>query len=260
MTALAVEGIAELEPIGLDELVERAELLTRVDRKYVVSLREARELMAAVPADTRVLEIERRRAFGYRSAYLDTPGLHSYLGAGRSHRRRWKVRTRTYLDAGPDATSTWLEVKTRGGRDQTLKQRIAHPDAELHRGLTGEGRAFVGAVVGDWHAATLRPVLATAYQRSTLFLPSSASRVTLDVDLGWSSLRAVRDLDRPALAIVETKTGSTPSAVDRLFWSRGHRPVRISKYGVGMAALSPTLPRLKWHHVLDRHLGLPRAA
>jgi hypothetical protein len=87
MTALAVEGIAELDPTGLDELVERAELLTRVDRKYVVSLREARELMAAVPADTRVLEIERRRAFGYRSAYLDTPGLHSYLGAGRSHRR-----------------------------------------------------------------------------------------------------------------------------------------------------------------------------
>jgi hypothetical protein len=93
-------------------------------------------------------------------------------------------------------------------------------------------------------------VLATAYQRSTFFLPSSASRVTLDVDLGWSSLRSVRDLDRPGLAIVETKTGSTPSVVDRLLWSRGHRPVRLSKYGVGMAALDPTLPRLKWHHVV----------
>ena len=45
MTAPAIEGIAELDPIGLDELVERAELLTRVDRKYVVTLREARELI-----------------------------------------------------------------------------------------------------------------------------------------------------------------------------------------------------------------------
>ena len=207
-----------------------------------------------------MLEIDRRRAFGYRSAYLDTPDLHSYLGAGRSHRRRWKVRTRTYLDAGPGATSTWLEVKTRGGARPDPQAAHRPPDAELRCGLTAEGRAFVGAIVGDQHAATLRPVLATAYQRSTLFLPSSASRVTLDVDLGWSSLRAVRDLDRPSLAIIETKTGSTPSAVDRLLWSRGHRPVRISKYGVGMAALSPALPRLKWHHVLDRHLGLPRAA
>jgi hypothetical protein len=252
--------LAELEPIGLDELVERAELLTRVDRKYVVPLSQARELMTAVPGETRVLEIGHRRAFGYRSVYLDTPDLDSYHGAGRSHRRRWKVRTRTYLDGCPGPGSTWLEIKTRARRGQTVKQRITHPDAELAGGLTVVGSAFVATIVGADHATSLRPVLATSYQRSTLFLPSSASRVTLDVDLGWSSLRAVRDLDRPAVAIVETKTGSTPSAVDRLLWSHGHRPVRISKYGVGMAALAPDLPRLKWHHVLDRHLGLPRAA
>ncbi|MDO9457522.1 polyphosphate polymerase domain-containing protein [Nocardioides sp.] len=256
MTALAVEPLDALAPIGLDELVERAELLTRVDRKYVVTRHEATALVAAVPDDTQVLEIGHRRTFGYRSAYLDTPDLDSFLGAGRSHRRRWKVRTRTYLDSG----STWLEVKTRSSRDQTLKQRIFHPDAEDEDGLSPEGRAFVAAIVGAEHAAALRPTLATAYQRSTLFLPASASRVTVDVDLGWSSLRGIRDLDRPALAIVETKTGSTPSPVDRLLWSHGHRPVRISKYGVGMAALDPALPRLKWHHVLDRHLGLPRAA
>jgi hypothetical protein len=113
--------------------------------------------MTAMPADTRVLEIERRRAFGYRSAYLDTPDLHSYLGAGRSHRRRWKVRTRTYLDAGLDAGSTWLEVKTRAGRGQTLKQRIAHPDAELSGGLTAEGRAFVDGIIGDHYGVALRP-------------------------------------------------------------------------------------------------------
>ena len=256
MTAVGIESLAALEPIGLDELVERAALLTRVDRKYVVTLREARDLAAAMPADTRVLEIGCRRAFGYRSTYLDTPDLDSYLGAGRSHRRRWKVRTRTYLDTG----TTWLEVKTRASRNHTLKQRIAHPELGPGDGLTTEGRAFVGALVGESHAAALRPALVTSYQRSTLFLPSSASRVTLDVDLGWTSLRNVRGLDRPGLAIVETKTGSTPSAVDRLLWSRGHRPVRISKYGVGMAALDPALPRLKWHHVLDRQLGLSRAA
>jgi hypothetical protein len=42
-------------------------------------------------------------------------------------------------------------------------------------------------------------------------------------------------------------------------WSRGHRPARISKYGVGMAALHPDLPRLKWHRALNKHLGLTAA-
>src|SRR5699024_4990496 len=95
------------------------------------------------------------------------------------------------------------------------------------------------------------------YRRTTLFLPQSASRATVDVDLGWTSLGAGRrDLERPRLAIVETKTGATPSAVDRLLWARGHRPRRISKYGVGLAALHTELPDLKWHRVLRRDLDV----
>lgn len=256
-TATMTDGpLTALTPIPLDELVERAELLTRVDRKYVLPIAEARRLLRAVPSDTRILEIDGRREFGYRSTYLDTADRQSFFVAGRAHRRRWKVRTRSYVDTG----GAWLEVKTRTSRDQNLKQRIEHPDAEMTAGLTADGQAFVGAIIGRDIAPALRPVLVTGYRRSTLFLPASASRVTIDVDLGWTALSPRRDLDRPALAIVETKTGSTPSAVDRLLWQRGHRPARISKYGVGMAALHPDLPRLKWHRVLHQHLGLPRPA
>jgi hypothetical protein len=43
--------------------------------------------------------------------------------------------------------------------------------------------------------------------------------------------------------------------VDRQLWAAGHRPVRISKYGAGMAALHPDLPDLKWHRALNHHLG-----
>jgi hypothetical protein len=55
------------------------------------------------------------------------------------------------------------------------------------------------------------------------------------------------------MAIVETKTGSTASRVDRLLWSRGHRPVRISKYATGLAALHPELPTGVWRRTLRRH-------
>jgi hypothetical protein len=245
----------ELTPVSLDDLAEQASLLTRVDRKYVLTAGQARALTEQVPSGTRVLQIDGRRDFGYRSVYLDTRDHASFLSSGRSQRRRWKARTRAYLDTG----SCWLEVKTRSPRGLTVKQRIVHPDVEDHGGLGDDGRTFVAGVIGP-AAHDLQPVLVTAYRRSTLLLPGAASRVTIDLDLGWTSLQAGGDLDRPDLAIVETKTGSTPSAVDRLLWSRGHRPVRISKYGVGMAALHADLPRLKWHRAMNRHLGIDRAA
>jgi hypothetical protein len=254
MTATTVEHTAHLAPISLEELVAEAGLLTRVDRKYVVPLDAAHRLLQQAPPDARVLEIEGRREFGYLSTYLDTPERHSYLSAGRSHRRRWKVRSRAYLDSG----GSWLEVKTRGSRGRTVKERILHPDPAQGEGLTAEGRSFVGERIGVRRTDALHPVLDTSYRRTTLFLPSSASRMTVDTDLTWASRTNGRTLQRPALAIVETKTGSTPSSVDRLLWSHGHRPIRISKYGVGMAAVHPDLPRLKWHRALDRHLDLPR--
>lgn len=254
MSALTVAAVEDLAPVSLAELVERAELLTRVDRKYLLPVAQARGLIASMAHDARVLEIDGRREFGYLSSYLDTPGRDSFLTSGRSQRRGWKVRTRTYLDSG----SSWLEVKTRAARQQTLKQRMQHPEVDASCGLAGDGNAFVAAVIGAALARDLQPVLVTTYRRTTLFLPASGTRVTIDVDLGWAVPATGAGLRRPALAVVETKTGSTPSVADRRLWSRGYRPVRISKFGVGLAALEPGLPRLKWHRTLHQHLGVPR--
>lgn len=253
---------AELPPISLEELIEDASLLQRVDRKYVLPVAAVAPLLAAVPSSTRILDIDGRRTFGYSSTYLDTDDQLSFLLAGQGRRRRFKVRTRSYLDTG----SCWLEVKTRGPRGVTVKERIPHPDADL-RPLTDEGHRFVdealaGAGLSGVRSDQLRPVLVSAYRRTTLHLPGSRSRATIDVGVRWRAAggQRRRELACPDVAIVETKTGSTPSELDRLLWAHGHRPSRISKFGVGMAALHPELPRLKWHRAMQRHLTIPRAA
>ena len=168
MTALAI-GDTDLEPIGLDELVERAELL--LGSTASTSSPCARPVTDGCRAGGHAgAGDRRRRSFGYRSAYLDTPDLHSLPRRRPFHRRRWKVRTRTYLDAAPDATSTWLEVRL-AAADQTLKQRIAHPNAELTAASPRRG-AFVGAIIGD----TTRPRSGRCWPRRTSAARSSCLR------------------------------------------------------------------------------------
>ena len=111
-----------LPPVSLEELTEDAALLTRVDRKYLVPLAAAGELLEELGrrADApRVLEIDARREMAYRSVYFDTPDLLSFRLAAHGRRRRFKLRTRSYLDTG----STFLEMKTRGARGATQKDR-----------------------------------------------------------------------------------------------------------------------------------------
>ncbi|WP_265523013.1 polyphosphate polymerase domain-containing protein [Oerskovia flava] len=245
-----------LDPIGLEELVGTASFQTRVDRKYVLDGAAARRVLAELGPGTRVLEIDGRRDFAYESVYFDTPDLTSYHLAAHRRRRRFKVRTRTYLDSG----TTWLEVKTRGPRGATVKERVPHPVGERTR--LGAGRAFVdqvltGAGVDGVTHLDLDAGLVTRYSRTTLALPGACARATVDTGLTWS----LRTADRPGVSavsrdtvIVETKTGSTASALDRLLWTHGHRPVRISKYGTGLAVLCPDLPGTPWRRVIRRHL------
>jgi hypothetical protein len=261
-----------LDPIDLAELTERASLLTRIDRKYVLPRSALNVLMADLDPGVRVLDINGVRSSAYESVYFDTPKLTSFMMAAHPRRRRFKIRTRTYVDSA----QSYLEVKTRGGRGVTVKDRLPYA-LDDRATLTSEGRRYTDTVLDDAditgaEGQELMPTLTTRYLRTTLFVPESSSRATIDTGLSWatvphrapagrgalnpSSLLSAGPpmrLDRPQLAIVETKSGSRASAVDRILWAHGHRPATMSKYGTGMAALRGDLPDNKWAPVLRRY-------
>lgn len=246
-----MNAVGDLPSVSLAELTTTAELLTRTDRKYVVAAGELDAIVTGLhptgAAGLRVLEVDGRRTSRYESTYLDTVGLDSWAAAAHRRRRRWKVRTRVYADTG----ERWLEVKTRGRRGTTVKERLPHDGSEI----TGPVDAWVRERLAAAHVrgvdpAALVETLHTSYRRTTLLLPGGAGRATVDRDLRWVSghgTAAVGDV-----LVVETKSATPrPGPLDRRLWELGHRPVRISKYGTGLALLTPGLPRNRWHRVVS---------
>jgi hypothetical protein len=195
-----------------------------------------------------VLTIDGRRSFAYESVYFDTADRVSYLGAARRRPRRFKVRTRSYLDT----ELCVLEVKTRDARQRTVKHREPYDfDDRYH--LSVGGRAFVAGI--EQAAAVvdeLDPALITTYQRTTLALAAGRVRVTIETDVTWADVDG-QQARLPGWLLVETKTTGAPCAFDRALWRHGQRPAAISKYGTGLAALSAGLPANKWTRVLRRH-------
>ena len=212
-------------PISLDELNETAALQTRTDRKYLLTWEQ----------------------FRYRSMYFDTPSLASYLGAAHGSPRRFKVRTRTYVDSG----ECYIEAKLRNRRGQTVKSR------QVHRGpdetIDDADRTFLNGCERLRPCVDhLRPTLATNYERATLLAPDG-SRVTIDINLlcefGSAEAHASNRV------IIESKSASGVGSIDRLLWNMGIRPEPMSKYACGLAAIRPELPSNKWHRVIDRHIS-----
>lgn len=242
MTTATVRSAAALEPIGLAEVEDAAHLQTRVDRKYVVPIEVADRLVAEAVPHGRVLTIDGRTGFGYESVYFDTDDLAAYRGAAGQRRRRFKVRTRTYLDSG----HTVLEVKTRSGRGETVKERMPH-DTEATV-LDRSSIAFIEERVGDLVGVReLGPTLTTRYRRTTVVDAGVPMRMTIDTDLRCSD--GLDEVGLEGLAIVEVKSEGRPTPADRWLWAAGRRPVAISKYAVGLAALRG-LPANRWRRQL----------
>jgi len=237
-----------MNTITLDELNAVAALQTRVDRKYALDARSAEFVLSEVPAATRVLEVDGIRALQYESMYFDTPDLASFRMAAHARRRRFKLRTRAYVES----EVAFLELKTRGARSTTVKDRLPY-DIRNRAELTDEGITYAAGALSEMHIdpADLGATLATRYRRTTLLLPGG-SRATVDTDLEWEDTHG-SVLRRADLVIVETKSAGAASELDRLLWAHGHRPATLSKYGTGLAALRPALPANKWNRVLRRH-------
>jgi hypothetical protein len=250
---------AMVEPIGLAELNELAELQTRVDRKYFVPAAVFRRMIAELAGELRVLDMDGRRTFGYESVYFDTPELTTYRAHVQRRRQRFKARTRTYTDTG----LCMFEVKLTGARGETVKQRVPHPEqhrAELTDGALAHLRSTLGQAYHQDLPVGMQPTLVTTYRRTTFVSRTGEARLTCD-----SGLRAL-DLqhevhDTGTHVLVESKSGGQGgSAADRILRELGIRPVSVSKYCVAVAALHPELPSNPWHQTLRRYFTPLQAA
>lgn len=250
MTALAA-ALAGLPAVGLPEVLSRAELQLRLDRKYLVPAGLLAELIDGLAGGYAALEIDGSRDFRYSSTYFDAPDLLTYRQHLQGRRRRFKIRTRSYLDSG----ECMFEVKLAGGREATDKRRLPYEVARREE-LTVAAREFLWDTLLHAYRANpperLGPAATTAYRRATLVRRSGAGRVTLDTGLVCRAPGGAAVPARDDLVLVESKSTAADAPADRLLRRLGVRPLPLSKYCLAVAVLYPQVTANPWHRPLRR--------
>lgn len=221
-------ALDRLDGIGLTALDAAVALQVREDRKHVIDLETLDVLLGRLASTHAALEIGGRRAFTYDSVYFDTEHLLTARAHVQRRRRRFKCRSRLYVEAGTCA----FEVKLNGARGGTVKHRMAYETAN-HGRLTPAAQAFAARHVDL--LPDLAPALRTTYTRSTLAGPGE--RVTVDLGLSFGSARL-----RDGWAIVETKSARGTGVADRELRRLGSRPVALSKYVLGAGLTRMAVP------------------
>lgn len=242
-------ALAALPAVSLPEVLATAALQDRIDRKYLLQEHTALDLLGGL-AGFRALEIEEVRLASYSTVYLDTPDLACHRAHLQGRRRRWKARTRRYLDSD----LCRLELKTKGVRGRTLKACV-DVACDEHGRLGPDGRAFLAGQLAAGYGVALPddlgPVLDVRYRRATLV--GAAQRVTLDTDLRvlLPDGTQVGGL-QPGVVLVETKAGLSAGPADRALRRLGVRETSVSKYCAGTALARPDVPAAALRPLLRR--------
>jgi hypothetical protein len=222
------EILSRFRPISLDEM-DSVKLMDRVDTKFMLSSRGFGVLLNELRKSYKCLEVEGFRASRYETVYLDTEKLDFYIKHHNGKRNRYKIRYRKYVESD----LTFLEIKFKNNKKRTVKNRMIVPGIESS--LSEDSAHFINEISGiDYEVLN---VLRNDFSRITLVNEELQERLTLDMSLKFSAFGGVAEMGDVIICELKQEKAKRNSPFLSAVKNHVHRPMRISKYCMGIAML-----------------------
>lgn len=226
-----------LSPVSLAQLDE-AQLHDREESKVILRTSDVPEALARLANEYSILDHEGERLQRYSNEYFDSVGLRNYHEHHNQKGRRMKLRYRTYVNSD----LTFFEVKRNvNGRTIKERRRSRRPEGSL----SAADALFLFKRTGQ-PPSMFVPSLRVDYQRILLVKSDFSERVTIDIDLAFSTNGAA--VGTPGLAICEFKQPKLDLRSPAMI-AMNRRPQNFSKYCMGLASCDPSLRRNRFKKV-----------
>lgn len=225
--------LKDFSKITLSELNATASFLKRIDRKFLLTTNEFKEILNELKDDFKVLEIDSKRSFEYDNVYMDTEDYLFYNQHQNRENIRTKVRTRLYKDVN----KAFFEYKLKENW-VTKKFRYDFP-VEEHWNMTKWKIRFFQWIWQSFNAwenwPTIFPSICTSYKRISLVNKDWSERLTIDYNIKTSDLRSYKskEVDLKNLVIIESKSLSENCKSCEILKKHWHNKAKsCSKYSL----------------------------
>ena len=218
--------------------MDRVALQNRTDTKFVFEAKLLPKILNDIHHFYFILEINEKRTNDYQTLYYDTEDLKSYLDHHNGKGNRVKVRFRKYIDSNLH----FLEVKYKNNKGRTIKSRLKVNDFETQ--LSSASQQFIHDS-STYAKHSLIPVLWNSFTRLTLVHKTEKERLTIDIDLKFTSFSSKENKVLENIVVAEVKQERASGNSDFIQAIKKHhiRKSSMSKYCVGTALLNKNIKR-----------------
>lgn len=219
-----IELLHKFETLSLIDLQNKAPLLEREDKKFVLAMHQINNVLEDCLKEYQILKIENDLFFDYKTTYYDTNSLELYYDHHNGKGNRTKIRERLYVNSA----LKFVEIKNKNNKGKTIKHRL-QTDTIL------EAEKFVATHTG-LSISDLVKTLNIEYSRITLLHKKNLEKVTLDYNLIFSNNFVTVKYDNIVIAEVKTEK-STNIKFGNIMKKYGIREGSLSKYCLGLVSL-----------------------
>ncbi len=235
--------IQKLPPITLEQM-SGIKLMNRIDKKYIINVKNLPLLLEMAKNDYYVQETDGTRFSLYRSCYYDTADANMYMIHEDGKKTRQKIRVREYVYS----KLTFLEIKDKNNKGRTSKTRIKVPDTEVLG--QEEAKEFLDER-SKYPPETINKRLQNQFYRITLVNKLKTERLTIDMEIKYHNYKTGNDAINENLCIIELKRdGNKPSPFLDYFFKLRIKNKGISKYCYGMMLTDSSLKMNRFKPVM----------
>ena len=218
-------------------------LMNRVDFKFILTGKEAAQLLNILDKEYDLITKEGHLFRYYETAYFDTAKSDAFYMHHKGKLPRYKIRTRTYLDTNDQ----FLEIKYKNNRSRTEKCRLKLSSSE-HLFEQSEVVTFL-TEHNIYNTNELKEALLVKYKRISLKHKKFDERVTLDFDMSFSN--GLKNTLLGEVVFMEVKQEkSMKSPVTIALKAMNKYPVSLSKYCYGLLSLDSSLKHNNFNPLL----------
>lgn len=232
------------------EAMNHVKLMRRRDTKYVVSVDRLPVILELIKDDYQVFVLADQRLQPYETVYFDTPALKMYFEHHNGRKNRYKVRMRKYVLSG----DSYLEIKFKNNRGETIKKRVASPMNVEE--LDPDNELFLSQN-SPFSFEQINPTLWNTFNRITLVSKHRPERLTIDLGLEFSEDQGAEREQLNQTCIIEVKRDLDAGASDII---DALRATRVKETGFSKYCMGTVITRRHVRHNLFkqrlRNLGL----
>lgn len=223
------EHIEDIDKIGLEK-INQVKLMNRKDSKYLVKESELVKIISTIKNNYYILSINSKEIMDYDTYYYDTKNFDMFTIHQNGKLNRHKIRYRKYVDSN----DVFLEIKHKNNKLLTEKRRIK--TEKINALFESKHNEFL-QINSPYNESELEKKLKVTYSRMTLIDKKFSERVTIDLNLCFSSDK--ESISVPGLVIIELKSEGfdKTSHIYQALRNLKTFPSGLSKYCLGVACL-----------------------